>query len=386
MGKLNVHEIPPGKVCIYGVGSGGINALKEITEHRLDVNVVCFLDSERNGRFQGFPMMTVTELLNSGLDYDYILVASAFSFEIGVNLIKHGVMDYHRFFFTYTWKEETNMCLSPREWEQKSRRHTYVLGTDGRIRLPQLDLNLTEHCNLKCGGCNHFCPIADKWFYPLEQCEQELERLSQFVNTIDKIFIVGGEPLLHPDVAEFFKLVRTFYPDSELYIWSNGVLLKKMPESFWDSCRKYQVKLRVTNYPHLKHNAPEWSALIANKLGSFYGFDREECCLMLTDKQLSGKSMSQCALEIITLSRGAIYHCPYEAYIHFFNKAFNASFPEKQGYDIFSESASAQGLQDYLVFPSKLCFQCKNKDDIVLVDWKHGQIVPEAWVLKESRK
>ena len=27
-----------------------------------------------------------------------------------------------------------------------------------------LEIHLVDHCNLNCGGCNHFSPIAKPWF------------------------------------------------------------------------------------------------------------------------------------------------------------------------------------------------------------------------------
>lgn len=259
------------------------------------------------------------------------------------------------------------------------------MGPDGRIRLPKLDLNLTEHCNLACAGCNHFCPIADQWFLTLEQCETELRQLSRFVSHVERIFVVGGEPLLNPDVENFFGLAKRYFPDAILTLWTNGTLLTRAPESFWEKCRQFGVEVRFTNYPQLRHKTPELARLIREKLGSFYGFDREDCCLMLTDRKTAAKSLSQCALEIITLSRGHIFHCPYEAYIRFYNKQFAGRFPERNGYDLFAPGASAQGLQDYLVTPSALCHYCKDKEDIVLVTWASNPRSPEAWVLAESK-
>lgn len=383
MGKKNVFEIPAGKICIYGTRSGGYNAFHEITKARQDVQVVCFVDSFKEGEFLDLPMYTLPKLLRTKINYDYILVASAFSFEIGLSMVKHGITDYVRFFFT--WDEEPNPRESHSKWEKRYRENVYFIGQDGRLRLPQLDLNLTEHCNLNCAGCNHFCPLADKWFYSPMKAESELAQLKKYVGNVDRIFIVGGEPLLNPQVEDFFCIVHKFFPNAVQTLWTNGTLLKRMPESFWEKCREYQVDVRFTNYPQLRHRAPELARLIREKLGSFYGFDREDCCLMLTDREVPNKSLSRCGLPIITLSRGKIYHCPYEAYIHIYNKRFGTKFPERQGYDIFASTASVQGLQDHLVTPSAMCRNCRDKDNIVLVDWSSASEEPDAWVLRESK-
>jgi hypothetical protein len=384
LGKKNVHEIPSGRICIYGTGSGGRNAYNEIVAARPDVSIACFLDSHSEGEFLGLPVYTPAKLQASGLAFDYILVASAYSFEISVILEEHGIRNFVRFYFT--WPDQPPPPANTHEeWEKRCRAEVYPIGPDNRLSLPKLDLNLTEHCNLNCAGCNHFCPLAEQWFLTPEQAESELAQLSRLVSHVERIFIVGGEPLLNPSVERFFGIAKKYYPRSILTLWTNGTLLSRMPQSFWESCREFGVEVRFTNYPQLRHKAPELVRLIRDQLGSFYGFDREDCCLMLCEKKTPGKSLSQCALEIITLSRGKIYHCPYEAYVHFFNKRFQARFPERQGYDLAAPVVSAKGLQDYLVSPSELCQYCKDKNDIVLVDWSSTSCSPDAWVLPEAR-
>ena len=383
MAKKDVHAIPSGRICIYGTGSGGKNAFDEIAAARPDVTVVCFLDSFREGTFLGYPVYKPEHLAADGPAYDYILVASAYSFEIGVHLVELGLPRYLRFYFT--WDTLTPPPESHETWLARCRDERYAMGPDGRLRLPQLDLNLTEHCNLSCAGCNHFCPLAPPWFYDPNEARRELDRLSRFVATVDRFFIVGGEPLLHPDVTAFFEIARERFPGAELALWTNGTRLERMPEHFWEACRTHDVRLRLTNYPRLRHKTPALARLIREKLGAFYGFDREDCCLMLTTAMRPGKSLSRCGLDILTLSRGSLYHCPYEAYVHMYNAAFAAQFPERQGYDLFAPKASAQGLLDYLVRPSALCHFCRDKDELVLVDWSSDWNRPGAWVLEEGQ-
>lgn len=117
---------------------------------------------------------------------------------------------------------------------------------------PILDVHLADHCNLNCAGCNHFAPVAARRFLPLDQYARDLGLLSR-IPGIDGYFselcLMGGEPLLHPEVSEAIRLSRRFLPGTTLALVTNGILLDRMPPDFWAACRDTQTAVSVTRYP-----------------------------------------------------------------------------------------------------------------------------------------
>ena len=51
---------------------------------------------------------------------------------------------------------------------------------------------------------------------------------------IAEIQLLGGEPLLHPQITLFLETTRKHFPHNTINIVSNGILLKKQSKEFWD--------------------------------------------------------------------------------------------------------------------------------------------------------
>ncbi|MDR2097856.1 MAG: hypothetical protein LBP37_04980 [Spirochaetaceae bacterium] len=68
---------------------------------------------------------------------------------------------------------------------------------------------VTDHCNLNCACCNQFSPVSDEFFYSVETFKKDCLRLFRLGGKrITKISFSGGEPLLHPQITDFFDAAR----------------------------------------------------------------------------------------------------------------------------------------------------------------------------------
>jgi molybdenum cofactor biosynthesis enzyme MoaA len=76
--------------------------------------------------------------------------------------------------------------------------------------LKYLELHLTDHCNLNCKGCGHYSPIAQENFASFVEFKKDMLRLGHLFRNIQIIRLMGGEPLLHPDVAFFLLKTRAY--------------------------------------------------------------------------------------------------------------------------------------------------------------------------------
>lgn len=117
--------------------------------------------------------------------------------------------------------------------------------------LSYLEVHLVDHCNLNCKGCDHFCPIADKWFADSNSYARDLQQIRKLFSRIYQICLLGGEPLLHPKIADFLFITRSCFPKADIRIMTNGILLDSMPDSFWDACRETHTWIIFDVYPPL---------------------------------------------------------------------------------------------------------------------------------------
>ena len=123
--------------------------------------------------------------------------------------------------------------------------------------LEYMIVNILDHCNLRCKGCDHFACIADEKFYKRDNIYRDLSRMAEIFHGdyIMKIAVMGGEPLLHPELKQILKDVRSLFPYTTIRLTTNGLLLLQQDEEFWKVCRDNDVTIVNTKYPiNLKYD------------------------------------------------------------------------------------------------------------------------------------
>ena len=181
------------------------------------------------------------------------------------------------------------------------------------------------------------------------------------------ITLLGGEPLLHPQVEIFPRIVRQYFPNTVLNLVTNGLLLPKMKEDFWDSCRQSDVGLKITRYPV---NA-DWDRMlqIACEHGvnaEFYG-GTDIAVKMFTHIPLDPAggqnlkiSFRHCWLanNCIMLKNGRLFTCGCPPNIEHFNTYFGMNIPctDLDSIDIYQ--ADARKIMRFLAKPIPFCAYC----------------------------
>ena len=84
-----------------------------------------------------------------------------------------------------------------------------------------VEIHVVEHCNLNCSGCNHFSSLAKEEYLQPEQFEKDMKRLAELSKDYFTIKILGGEPLLHPNITAFFEISRKYFPSTPIQITTN---------------------------------------------------------------------------------------------------------------------------------------------------------------------
>lgn len=117
---------------------------------------------------------------------------------------------------------------------------------------PALDVHVADHCNLRCRGCVHFAPLAKEHYLDFGEYEAELRALAAIPGIegyFRALYLMGGEPLLHPRIVDVMALTRRLLPRVRIVLATNGILLGRMDEEFWDALVSCGVKLSLSVYP-----------------------------------------------------------------------------------------------------------------------------------------
>lgn len=258
------------------------------------------------------------------------------------------------------------------------------------------NLAVTKHCNLNCAYCFAFSPLAGEQYYDIEVFRNDALKISELTGRkIENISISGGEPLLHPRLTEFLDIARScfdYYPEKfigNIFIITNGTLLLKQPESFWNSCVKNNIEIRITKYPiNLDINAIRQ---IAGKHGvklTYYAesdkTEKRMDCLKLDTAgcQNMKDSFIRCflATDCVNLYNGRLYTCFIPVNIDSFNKYFdqNIILTDKDSINIYN-AHSIDDILEFLRKPIPFCRYCNWKDTKTNLPWRISKKEITEW-------
>lgn len=231
-----------------------------------------------------------------------------------------------------------------------------------------LETHITNHCNLNCASCTHYAPLAEPWYKDINEYLKEIAQLSfLFGNSLRMFRILGGEPLLHPQVTEFLYAARLAFPTAAVELVTNGTLLRQMPQKFYNTVNTYFISIYLSDY-HLDDDIENFLKSNVNlyRIGSKGTFIKPALDLHGSDET---KNFIDCMntfdSRCYNLRDGKIYHCPTEAYYDLFSNYFGTKhIPYTIGIDIFN--STREEIDQYLNTPDEFCKYCDIKNKITI--------------------
>ena len=232
-----------------------------------------------------------------------------------------------------------------------------------RRELPYLELHLVDHCNLHCRGCGHFSSLAPAAFADLARYASDLQRLAALFRNVRRLRLMGGEPLLHPEAAEFIAIGRTCFPKADLRFVTNGILLSKAPERFWEVCRNTRTVIDLTVYPPFEARREEWRRLCARErvaLNDSPPLNTFHAHMNLKGNTPPRRAFRSCRSRFYCpfLQAGRLHPCGLPALAHYFNAKFDACIPAAEGIDIHAPGLTGRTVLRRLNRPVRTCAWC----------------------------
>lgn len=125
--------------------------------------------------------------------------------------------------------------------------------------LSYVEFYITNVCDLNCTDCNRFNNYAFKGHRFWDDVKEKYNNWSTMLS-IGTIGIIGGEPLLNPDLFKWIDGIVKLWPESSIIIVTNGTRLNHTPNLYKEILKyKGKVKLEVSH-----HNSETWDNAFKN--------------------------------------------------------------------------------------------------------------------------
>lgn len=251
--------------------------------------------------------------------------------------------------------------------------------------LPYLGFHICDHCNLNCNLCDHYSSLVKKpHFTNLEKFTQDFERLHEFIHDIGWLRILGGEPLLNPEINDYIKLSRRLYPQAVIHVVTNALLLTKMPEEFFDTLRKCNAAIWISFYPPLKNKMSDihkWLTEMNIQHDITNLNETFECRQTLKPHNDPRKIFLQChQSHCHSLYDGKIAACFLPFTTKYFNAYYGKNLPEDGALNLYDPTLTTEKLKAHLLRPFERCRYCTPpvavewttiKNPSPITDWVH---------------
>lgn len=224
---------------LYGAGEYG-RKLYSILRNS-NINII-FIDADvkkKSTQYCNCDVQTPDYLMNSKEDKEKFIIVVTMgqsnNLIVSRNLNDMGYIQNKDFFSYDDWM---NIYLPIFFWYYQN-----------MIYLKYVDLSVTQYCNLKCKGCSILTPyVKHPKHRDLVYIKKDLELLFRNVDLIETLFLIGGEPLLFPELNDLCMYIGENYNDKIIHvvIATNGMV--KINKKLLDCMKQYAIEVQISDY------------------------------------------------------------------------------------------------------------------------------------------
>jgi hypothetical protein len=234
---------------------------------------------------------------------------------------------------------------------------------EARPALHYVEYDVVDHCNLNCVHCGHFSHLKPRSERSVARILEDLRPVvAKF--EVGKLRIMGGEPLLHGELPAVLKGTRYLFGSSTtICLVTNGMLIPKMPEAFFEAARNARIRVEVSRYDfdridydrvervlarhEVEHLMSPLISEFANPLNLRGDSDPEESFRTC-------RKIFNCPYYV----DGHFHVCSIPASVDFFNRSYGARHGVKLEGSSISVEESAEAILAFLDRPGPTCRFC----------------------------
>lgn len=373
-------------IAIWGTGNIGKYVYQQIKNNDNYV-LKYFVDSNVQlwgSRINGVEVISPEELQNVfSVELEFVLVA----FTKGISIYKQLLgMKIGNFGIVRDRIYEAQLDLMDDLKQDKNIVWNNIIEQKEPL-IESLETNIVDNCNLNCRGCSHFSNLfkhGEK--VPFDIFCRDLKQIAEHV-WIYQFNLLGGEALLDANIIDYINYAREILPDSEIYLISNGLLIPRQKQEFFECCRENNILISVSAYkPTLQLEEKIRDVLEHNGIVYTFRYSKEEFGknIDLTGTVDPYEAVKNCRENGCHFFRyGKIFKCPFEALGNKLFEFYHLGIKFDGGYDIYDESLNWDIVADSLIHkPVHACRYCGKEERI---EWRvANKPVLDDWIVKKA--
>ena len=230
--------------------------------------------------------------------------------------------------------------------------------------LPYLEFHVADHCNLNCAACEHYSGLVKENIFPrTNKLFSDLVQLNKIIKEIGMIRILGGEPLLNPDINLIINQTRRLWPEARIAVVTNGLKLFSMSTDFFQTIRENDIRIHLSYYPIIKRSENELKKFfeknqIKGTVSELYNYFEKKQVIIPHDHPTD--TFFECLqARCHNLYDGKISTCFLPFTTKYFNREFNTKIPENEAINLYSRGLTVKKIKDFLLSPISRCRWCE---------------------------
>lgn len=355
------------RIAIFGAGNAGKYLYDELNRKKRDYEVIGFMDNYLEGNYQGVSIYRPEkyfELLGEKTDAVFLAAGAQKTLKLMIDTCRR-YMNCE----LYMMHDIAGKCRLPLfdGMEILPTRIRRLRFSNEKPTIPYFEVPITDNCNLNCKGCLFASNIVSgEQYISLPEIQKDAGRMAELFYDVPWIRILGGEPLMHPDLIGILKCYRENFPDSEIDLCTNGLLIPRMEEEFWQCIRKQRISIHVSGYKPTYHILEKIDTIMSTKEIPYVILKRNEFVKYYTDSPTNDmeKSFVRCiASGCYELYRGRLSSCSAVIAFEKFNEMFGASYQimeNEDWFDIHNPQIDIWKVTEALGRASRMCRYCSD--------------------------
>ncbi len=190
---------------------------------------------------------------------------------------------------------------------------------DKALHLDYFEVVVTTRCTLKCKNCANLMqyyhrPMHVSW----EVIEKSVTKLLECADRVERVGILGGEPLLYPDLDKVIDLLESSPKVKAIRVVTNGTLIPK-DEKILKALAGRKVMVQLNNYLNAYTGVADELARLFDERKIRYRLLKKDgtewvdygdlSCRDRSEEELI-KQFKSCKIDCRSLYNGKLFYCP----------------------------------------------------------------------------